>query len=83
LVHELLAKLPEAQADALRLRFFGGLSFPEMATALGCSESGAKNRVKTGLLTLAKWLSEPCIAATTGRGEGTDATTGRGDARGD
>jgi RNA polymerase sigma-70 factor, ECF subfamily len=62
LVHELLARLPEAQADALRLRFFGGLTFGEIAAAMECSEPGAKHRVKMGLLTLAKWLrSEVCI----------------------
>jgi RNA polymerase sigma-70 factor (ECF subfamily) len=56
-VHELLARLPEAQADALRLRFFGGLSFPEIAAAMQISESGAKHRVKVGLLTLAEWIN--------------------------
>jgi RNA polymerase sigma-70 factor, ECF subfamily len=55
-LHELLARLPEAQADALRLRFFGGLTFPEIAQAVKCSEAGAKNRVKSGLLKLAQWL---------------------------
>jgi RNA polymerase sigma-70 factor (ECF subfamily) len=55
-VHELLARLPQVQADALRLRFFGGLTFPEIAAAMQCSEAGAKNRVKTGLLKLAEWL---------------------------
>jgi RNA polymerase sigma-70 factor, ECF subfamily len=55
-VHELLARLPDAQADALRLRFFGDLTFPEIAAAMQCSEAGAKNRVKTGLLKLAEWL---------------------------
>jgi RNA polymerase sigma-70 factor, ECF subfamily len=55
-VHELLARLPGVQADALRLRFFGGLTFPEIAAAMQCSEAGAKNRVKTGLLKLADWL---------------------------
>ena len=55
-VQQLLARLPEPQADALRLRFFGGLTFPEIAAAMGCSEPGAKNRVKTGLLKLAEWL---------------------------
>ena len=44
------------QADALRLRFFGGLSFAELATAMGCSEPGAKHRVKSGLLKLAQWM---------------------------
>jgi len=58
LVHELLARLPEAQADALRLRFFGGLTFPEIAAAMECSEAGAKHRVKVGLVTLSKWLNE-------------------------
>lgn len=48
-LHELLAELPEPQADALRLRFFGGLSFDEIATTMDCSLSGAKRRVKTGL----------------------------------
>lgn len=57
-VRELLARLPEVQADALRLRFFGGLTFPEIAAAMGCSQPGAKNRVKCGLMTLSKWLVE-------------------------
>jgi RNA polymerase sigma-70 factor, ECF subfamily len=55
-LHQLLTRLPEVQADALRLRFFGGLSFAEVATAMGCSEPGAKHRVKTGLLKLSKWM---------------------------
>jgi RNA polymerase sigma-70 factor (ECF subfamily) len=79
MVHELLARLPEAQADALRLRFFGGLTFPEIAAAMKCSESGAKNRVKLGLLQLSKW----CTAATTGRDENDTATIGRGYAGGE
>ncbi|HEY2410880.1 MAG TPA: RNA polymerase sigma factor [Pirellulaceae bacterium] len=58
-VQELLARLPEAQADALRLRFFGGLTFPEIAAAMGISEPGAKHRVKTGLVKLAEWLRGP------------------------
>jgi RNA polymerase sigma-70 factor (ECF subfamily) len=56
-LYDLLAKLPEVQADALRLRFFGGLSFPEIAAAMQISESGAKHRVKVGLLTLAGWIN--------------------------
>jgi len=55
-LHELLGRLPEAQADALRLRFFGGLTFPEIAAAMGCSVPGAKHRVKTGLLKLSQWM---------------------------
>jgi RNA polymerase sigma-70 factor, ECF subfamily len=45
----LLAELPEPQADALRLRFFGGLPYEEIAATMECSLSGAKRRVKTGL----------------------------------
>lgn len=48
-VRELLGELPEEQADALRLRFFGDLTFPEIAAALGCSLNTAKSRVRYGL----------------------------------
>jgi len=56
LLERLLARLPEAQADALRLRFFGDLKFQEIADVLGCSLATAKNRVRAGLLQLAQWL---------------------------
>lgn len=63
---DLLSRLPEVQADALRLRFFGGLTYPEIAAAMQCSEPGAKHRVKAGLLQLSKWLgagaNNPCPA---------------------
>jgi sigma-70-like protein len=45
--------LPTAQADALRLRFFGGLKFEEIADAMQCSLGTAKNRVRWGLMRLA------------------------------
>jgi RNA polymerase sigma-70 factor, ECF subfamily len=61
---ELLARLPQAQADALRLRFFGGLRFSEIAAAMGCSEPGAKHRVKTGLMKLAEWMQGRDFAGT-------------------
>jgi RNA polymerase sigma-70 factor (ECF subfamily) len=51
-----LEQLPEAQADALRLRFFGGLKFEEIAAAMESSVSGAKVRVKQGLIKLASLL---------------------------
>lgn len=53
-----LAELPEVQADALRLRFFGGLKFKEIAQTMDCSLSAAKIRVKNGLLQLAQRFSE-------------------------
>jgi RNA polymerase sigma-70 factor, ECF subfamily len=49
-----LARLPAVQADALRLRFFGGLKFDEIAGAMQCSLSTAKNRVRWGLVRLAE-----------------------------
>ena len=55
-VAALLDELPEPQADALRLRFYGGLKFEEIAEAMGCSLGGAKLRVKNGLLALAERL---------------------------
>jgi len=48
-----LSRLPSAQADALRLRFFGGLKFEEIAGAMQCSLSTAKNRVRWGLVRMA------------------------------
>jgi RNA polymerase sigma-70 factor (ECF subfamily) len=67
-LQELLARLPVVQADALRLRFFGGLTFPEIAAAMQCSEAGAKNRVKTGLIKLAQWLGHERIKSASGTG---------------
>lgn len=58
-IHHLLDRLPQGQADALRLRFFGQLKFEEIATALSLSVSGAKNRVRLGLLQLSVWLTDP------------------------
>ncbi len=55
---ELLARwldeLSEVEADALRLRFFGGLQFQEIAEAMNCSLNGAKSRVRRGLERLAE-----------------------------
>ena len=59
LLEMFLARLSTVQADALRLRFFGGLKFPEIAVAMNCSLPTAKNRVRWGLMRLAKWLSDP------------------------
>lgn len=56
-LHALLAELPEPQADALRLRFFGGLKFQEIADAMHSSLGGAKQRVRLGLIALAERLS--------------------------
>lgn len=53
LLSQHLDHLPDVQADALRLRFFGGLTFEEIATAMDSSLNGARQRVKRGLERLA------------------------------
>ena len=53
-----LRRLPDAQADALRLRFFGGLKYHEIASAMGCSLNAAKKRVRVGLLRLSGWMRD-------------------------
>lgn len=67
----LLARLPLPQADALRLRFFAGLKFHEIADAMQCSLNTAKNRVRAGLLRLAEWLDTAGAASDT-RGAGVE-----------
>jgi RNA polymerase sigma-70 factor (ECF subfamily) len=52
----LLGQLSTVQADALRLRFFGGLKFHEIAEAMPCSLTSAKNRVRWGLMRMAELL---------------------------
>jgi len=52
----LLNELPDAQADAIRLRFFGGLKYEEIAQSMGVSLGGAKLRVRSGLRKLSERL---------------------------
>jgi RNA polymerase sigma-70 factor, ECF subfamily len=51
-----LNQLPDVQADALRLRFFAGLTYHEIAQSMGISLGGAKLRVRTGLEKLSQEL---------------------------
>ncbi|RPI89899.1 MAG: RNA polymerase sigma factor [Planctomycetaceae bacterium] len=57
-VHGLLHQLDEPLADALRLRFFGELSYEEIAVTMRSSVSGAKQRVRRGLDRLANLIHE-------------------------
>ncbi len=54
LLHRALQSLPASQSDALRLRFFGQLKFREIAEVMNCSLSGAKQRVRNGLLAISQ-----------------------------
>lgn len=56
LLESLLGQLTGVQADALRLRFFAGLKFQEIADAMGCSLGTAKNRVQNGLIKLSETM---------------------------
>lgn len=60
-LQRMLADLPEVQADALRLRFFGGLKFQEIADTMGCGLSTAKHRVRGGLMKLSEQLAGETI----------------------
>ncbi len=55
-LESLLLELSVVQADALRLRFFGGLKFQEIADAMQCSLNTAKNRVRWGLMRMAELM---------------------------
>ena len=57
----LLARLSAVQGEALRLRFFAGLTFPEIAQRMQCSLGTAKNRVRWGLLRLSQWIAADSI----------------------
>lgn len=55
---ESLDRLGEPQAEAIRLRFFGQATYPEIARHQHCSLATAKNRVRAGLDALAIRLSD-------------------------
>jgi RNA polymerase sigma-70 factor (ECF subfamily) len=57
-----LDQVPYKSRQALILRYFGGLSYPEMAQALGCSVSTAKSRVVYGRQALARLLERDAHA---------------------
>lgn len=63
LLFRFLSDLPEAQADALRLRFFGELKFDEIAHVMNCSTNGAKQRVRSGLERLSAALRRADVSS--------------------
>ncbi len=58
-----LQRLPHKSREALILRYYGGLSFEEMARALDCSANTAKSRVVYGLARLAEWIDQETVMA--------------------
>ncbi|QDU63542.1 ECF RNA polymerase sigma factor SigW [Planctomycetes bacterium Pan216] len=53
-----LGAIPEAQADAIRMRFFGELAFEEIAEVMGCPTATVKSRVRYGLTNLSTLLRQ-------------------------
>ncbi len=51
-----LAELPGKRRLAVQLRIVEGLSYPEMAAQMGCSEDSARALVSRGLRALAKTI---------------------------
>jgi RNA polymerase sigma-70 factor, ECF subfamily len=55
-VREMISDLPPRQRQALHLRYFAGLDYAEMATAMGCSEDSARANVSQAMKKLkARW----------------------------
>ena len=57
LLDEQIERLPHDLAWALRLRFFAGMKFQEIAESMNCSLGTAKNRVRAGLESLSRALT--------------------------
>jgi RNA polymerase sigma-70 factor, ECF subfamily len=55
-LRDLLSALPSRQRDALHLRYFAGLDYAEMATAMDCSQQSARANVSQAMKKLkAMW----------------------------
>jgi RNA polymerase sigma factor (sigma-70 family) len=55
-MRELISDLPTKQQQALHLRYFAGLSYAAIASALGCSEDSARANVSQAMRKLkARW----------------------------
>ena len=55
---DLLAHIPREEAEALRLRFYGGLAQPEIAERMGLPLGTVKTRMVAGLVRLREMLAE-------------------------
>jgi RNA polymerase sigma factor (sigma-70 family) len=55
-VREAVARLPEAQREALELAYFHGHTYRQVADALGIPEGTAKSRLRLGLQRIAEFL---------------------------
>jgi RNA polymerase sigma-70 factor, ECF subfamily len=55
-IEGLLSRLPNRQAEVVRLRVFDDLTLPDVARALGVSLPTVKSRLRYGFQKLRKWL---------------------------
>jgi RNA polymerase sigma-70 factor (ECF subfamily) len=55
-----LAELPDEQREVIIARLWGGLSFEQIATVIGCSSSSAHRWYEKGLSALRERLGESC-----------------------
>lgn len=55
-VLRLIARLPEPQGDAIRLRFFANMKYDDIAATMDSAVSTAKVRVRNGLVALTQML---------------------------
>jgi RNA polymerase sigma-70 factor (ECF subfamily) len=62
-IWQALQRLPHKSREALILRYYGELSFDELAQALRCSVNTAKSRVMYGLGRLAESLDHEAVMA--------------------
>jgi RNA polymerase sigma-70 factor, ECF subfamily len=55
-IRELISELPAKQQQALHLRYFAGLGYAAIATAMGCSEESARANVSQAMRKIkARW----------------------------
>lgn len=60
-----VATLPAREAEAVRIAYFGGSSYREVARMLGVAEGTVKSRIRSGLLRLrAQFIEQGIITAT-------------------
>jgi len=76
-VWDALQRVSPGARDALILRYYEGLSYAEMAVALGCSNDAARARVAHGKVQLRRLLTAPEEGAVGERGDGTLAKVWR------
>ena len=74
-LEETLKQLPDKHADAIRLRFFGDLTYPEIARVMDICVTSAKNYVRRGLLAMSEELLDSKTTSTTGL-DSDSSTTG-------